>query len=106
MEERAWGGNSAKAAPLKHHGQENVPETWAIANMIIHGLGWETWSRPQQRSKIQDTATGRVDSTPTGTSLPIHCGANMVYLSQPEIKYRSPFASQKTLRPAFLYLTN
>jgi hypothetical protein len=25
--------------PLKHHGQENVPETWAIANMIIHGLG-------------------------------------------------------------------
>ena len=38
-EERAWGGNSAKVAPLKHHGQENVPETWAIANMIIHGLG-------------------------------------------------------------------
>jgi type I restriction enzyme M protein len=39
MEERAWGGNSAKVAPLKHHGQENLPETWAIENMIIHGLG-------------------------------------------------------------------
>jgi len=39
MEEWAWGSNSAKVASLKHHGQENVPETWAIANMIIHGLG-------------------------------------------------------------------
>jgi hypothetical protein len=39
MEERALGGHSAKVAPQKHHGQENVPETWAIANMIIHGLG-------------------------------------------------------------------
>ena len=38
MEERALGGHSAKVAPQKHHGQENVPETLAIANMIIHGL--------------------------------------------------------------------
>ena len=35
MEERAWGGNGAKVTPLEHHGQENVPETWPIANMII-----------------------------------------------------------------------
>jgi hypothetical protein len=36
MEERAWNGNGAKVTPLEHHGQENVPESWPIANMIIH----------------------------------------------------------------------
>jgi hypothetical protein len=35
MEERAWGGNGAKVTPLEHHGQENEPESWPIANMII-----------------------------------------------------------------------
>jgi type I restriction enzyme M protein len=35
MEERAWGGNGAEVTPLEHHCQENAPETWPIANMII-----------------------------------------------------------------------
>jgi type I restriction enzyme M protein len=37
MEERAKGGNSAKVAPLKLYGQEYVPETWAMAKVLING---------------------------------------------------------------------
>jgi type I restriction enzyme M protein len=37
MEERAKGGNGAKVAPLKLYGQEYVPETWAMAKVLING---------------------------------------------------------------------
>jgi type I restriction enzyme M protein len=37
MEERAQGGNGAKVAPLKLYGQEYVPETWAMAKVLING---------------------------------------------------------------------
>jgi hypothetical protein len=104
MEERAWGSNSAKVASLKHHGQENVLGTWAIANMIIHGLGGVVETAATFKNPRYRNWQGRLHHT--DTSSPIHCGAIMVYISQPEIKCRSPLEPLKTGRPTFLNLTN
>jgi type I restriction enzyme M protein len=61
------------SAPLKLFGQENTPETWAMANMnmIIHDMARSKSATP---SRIPNSATSRASCAASTASSPIPCG--------------------------------
>jgi type I restriction enzyme M protein len=60
MEERVRSENGTKAAPLKLYGQEYVPESWAMANMIILDLEGEIKIGDTFRNPKFCTGTGQL----------------------------------------------
>jgi hypothetical protein len=83
-------------ASLKHHGQENVLGTWAIANLIIHGLGGVVETAAMLKNPRYRNWQGRLRPYE-------HDIANSLWSQHGMPK---PTVPQKTGRSTFLYLTN